>query len=308
MTSKKKNLYQILAVAADASDTEIRAAHEALTAKLQQQKDRISAEDFTFKTKVIDLAFTTLSSSSSRHAYDAKLAASATPSPMAAPGLSLAPIQTDAEALSLRAEALAMRADAMTLRADALALKSGTAPFQASRSFATQSESRFTSSVPVIRTVLIVLGTFLAIVIVSQVVSLISANRRADSYAEAAAKANEKTLLQDYYLKHGVRPANMAELSLLEAEDRRKDNEQRLAEREKNKAEQDAHRFEEESRRRGEQVSADLRRAELQAAEQTRREDERKEWQRREDTRVKEQMERYRIERQKAEWREVMRR
>lgn len=48
--------------------------------------------------------------------------------------------------------------------------------------------------------------------------------------------------------------------------------------------------------------------AELRATEQARRDDERREWQQKEDRRVQEQTERLRIERQKAEWREVLRR
>ena len=310
MTPKKKTLYEILAVAADASDTEIQAGYEIVAAKLQSQKDRISADDFDFKLKVVNLAYKTLSTPSSRDAYDAKLAATAAPAFAPAPALALVPLQPDAEALTLRAEAMALRADAMTLRADAMVLRTGKAPasFQESRSFTADSEPNFSRFAPVIRKVLMVLGTLFAIAIVAQLITLMSSGRRADVAAAAAAKASEQAQLQEYFQTHGVRPANKAELDLLEAENRRKASESSTAERLKAKAEQDARRFEEESRRRGEQVAADLRTAELQARDQARREDERREWQQKEDDRMKEQMERVRIERQKAECREVLRR
>nr|WP_315427275.1 DnaJ domain-containing protein [uncultured Albidiferax sp.] len=314
MVTKKKTLYEILAVAADASEAEIQAAFDAASAKLVSQKNRISADDFDFKVKVIQLAFKTLSNPSSRDAYDAKLAAAAMPAPpvsapvAAVPALALVPLQADAEALSLRAEAMALRADAMTMRADAMALRSGAAPFRESRSFASSSEPVAAGLAPLLRKILMVLGTLFAIAAVAQSVSLLLANRRAEMAATAAAQASEKVLLQEYYQTHGVRPANKAELDALEAENRRKENEKRTVEREKSKVEQDARRFEEESRRRGEQVANELRTAELQAKEQARRDDERREWQQKEDKRIKEQMERTRIEQQKNEWREVLRR
>ena len=312
VVTKKKTLYEILSVAADASEAEIQVAFDAASAKLESQKTRISPDDFDFKLKVVQLAFKTLSSPSSRDAYDAKLAAAAVPAPVsvpaaAAPSLALVPLQADAETLSLRAEAMALRADAMTMRADALALRSGAAPFRES-SFASGSETVVSSLAPLLRKILIVLGTLFAIGAVAQSVSLLLANRRAEMAATAATQASEKVQLQEYYQTHGVRPANKAELDALEAENRRKETEKRTVEREKSKVEQDARRFEEESRRRGEQVAADLRMAELQAKEQARRDDERREWQQKEDQRVKEQTERMRIERQKAEWREVLRR
>nr|WP_315225671.1 hypothetical protein [uncultured Albidiferax sp.] len=307
MTPPSKTLYSLLAVATDASDAEIQVAFERASAQLQLKKDQISADDFDFKVKVLNVAFKTLSSPSSRAAYDAKLAASAPPAQ--APALALVPQHNDAEALSLRAEAMALRADAMTLRADAMVMRSGAAPFRESRHFAAIDSAPDVSGLaPVLRKILLVLGTLFAIACVAQVVAMVAGNRQASLAAAAAAKASEAAALQDYYQTHGVRPANQAELAKLQAEDLRKDNANRAAEREKARIEQEARRFEEESRRRGEQVSSELRMAELQAKEQARREDERREWQQKEEARAKEQMERNRIERQKAEWREVLRR
>ena len=308
VATKKKTLYEILAVPAHASDAEIQAAYELLSSKLQLQKDQISADDFEFKVKVVNLAFKTLSTPGTRDAYDAKLAASAVPAHPVLPALALVPLQPDAEVLSLRAEAMALRADAMTLRADAMVLRTGSAPFQANRSFSEDSASGLSSVTPILRKILVGLGTLFAIACIAQVVALMVANRRSSMEAMTATQASEKVQIQEYSQTHGVRPANKAELDALVAEDLRKEASSHSVEREKTKMEQDARRFEEESRRRGEQVSADLRTAELQAKEQSRREDERKAWQQKEEARAKDQMERARIEQQKSEWREVLQR
>ena len=312
MTSKKKSLYEILAIAPNASGAEIQAGYDTVFAKLHSLKERLGAEEFDFKAKVLNLALETLSNPSARHAYDAKLAVSAglrTPPVMAAaPNLSLIPVQSDAETLSLKAEAMALRADAMTLRADAMAMRSGASPFRESRAFSDErSGSAITSVVPVVRKVLIVLGTLFAIAIVVQVIALKSANRQSMVDAAVAEKAREKVELQEYFQQYGVRPANKAELELLKAENRRKEETARKLADERERIEEDSRRFEENARRRGDQVSSALQMAELTAKEQARREDERKEWQKKEEQRVNEQIERNRIERQKAEWRDVMR-
>ena len=312
MTPKKKTLYEILAVAENASDAEIQVGYEIALAKLQLQKDRISSDDFDFKLKVIHMAFTTLSTPSSRDVYDAKLAVSppppATPAATAAPALALVPLEVEADALSLRAEAMALRAEAMTMRADVLALRSGAAVPLDNRSFSADRQRHAPSPTSPSRKILMAVGTVLAIVMVTQATRMVMGNRQANVAAATAAQANEKVVLQEYYQTHGVRPANIAEMELLEAAKRRQEAAQRTAERDKNKVEQDARRFEEESRRRAAQVSESLRLAELEASRQVRREDEQRERQQREDTRYKEEKERQRIERQKAEWREVLRR
>lgn len=164
-----------------------------------------------------------------------------------------------------------------------------------------------TSFVPIVRKVLVVLGTLFAIAIVVQVIALRSANRQSMVDAAVAEKAREKVELQEYYQQYGVRPANKAELELLKAENHRKEEAARKLAAERERIEEDSRRFEENARRRGDQVSSALQMAELTAKEQARREDERKEWQKKEEQRVAEQIERNRIERQKAEWRDVMR-
>lgn len=320
MTPRKKTLYEFLKVPATASDADIQAAYERVGAQLQAHKDRISPDDFDFKLKVLNVAFKTLSSPSERAAYDARIAPPIPePELPAAAPLALAPLPADAEAMALRAEAMALRADAMTMRADAMALRSGATTsypaFRESSSFSAHlaaSTARHSSSMP--RKLAMAVGTLVALLAIAQVFTMVVNSRRTEmaeaaaAAAAANAQANDKVLLQEYYQTHGVRPANRAELELLQAEDHRKENEKRQTERDKSRAEQDAKRFEEESRLRGAQVSAELRMAELQAKEQARREDERLAWQKKEDQRIKDQIERNRIERQKAEWNSVLRR
>ena len=84
-------------------------------------------------------------------------------------------------------------------------------------------------------------------------------------------QASEKAALQEYYQAHGVRPANMAELQLLEAERQRQENAERQASGERRRAEEAQQRWEEESRRIGDQVTRDR----IQAEEQSREEHQR---------------------------------
>jgi curved DNA-binding protein CbpA len=308
VTGQKKTLYQILGVASDASDIELQAAHETVSARLHAHKERLGPEDFNLKLKVLNLAYKTLSTPTERDAYDARLATMAPP-PASAPALALAPLEASADALSLKAEAMALRAEAMQIRADALSMRSGPpSTYRDRRAYAVQDESAFSGVAPAMRKILMGLGTLLAIAIVSQVIATMFYHRRAHVEAAAAEKASEQVLLQEYYQTHGVRPASKAELDLLEAEDRRKENETRTAEREKSRLDQNARRFEEESRRRGEQASAALRYTELQAQERARREDDAKQRQQRDDQRMKDQMERARLDRLRAEWNYELRR
>jgi hypothetical protein len=85
-------------------------------------------------------------------------------------------------------------------------------------------------------------------------------------------KISEQTVLQEYYQTHGVRPASIAEMELLEAERRRKESEGRQADKAQREREQAARRWEEESRRIGRQVSADLQRSEEVARARAERE------------------------------------
>jgi D-hexose-6-phosphate mutarotase len=85
---------------------------------------------------------------------------------------------------------------------------------------------------------------------------------------ELERKAAEQTALQEYYQTYGVRPANMAELELMQAARQRTANEQRQTEQNRRAQEQAERHFEEESHRRGREVSEELRRADEAARRQ----------------------------------------
>lgn len=73
MINKKKTLYEILGVLPNASYSEIQAAHQKISQKIQSKESGLIHEEIDFKMKVINLALDTLSVDSSRATYDAKL-------------------------------------------------------------------------------------------------------------------------------------------------------------------------------------------------------------------------------------------
>ncbi len=314
MATKKKTFYEILAVSSTATDEEIQANYQSLTFTLRSQKKLFTPDEYEFKLKIIDLAFRTLLNPSSRNAYDAELAACLVAAGGSTPPAGLV-LQPDASAISLKAEAIALRAEAISLRVDALAMKSDVAAFSAPSIHETSGQTAVFGLMPNLKKFAMFLGALLAGWMVVQVLSLLVFNRHSNLNDEAAAKANEKVIIQEYYQTHGVRASSKAEVQQLEAETRRKEAEERRIEREnikaeleKTKAEEDARRFEEESRRRGEQVSAELRYSENQAQEQVRREDAEKKREQEQEKKAREKAENDRIEKEKQRWQETLRR
>ena len=303
--TKKKTFYEILAVSPKAGYQEIHETYEGLVGKLKSQKEYFKPDEYDFRLKIMNLAFSTLANPASRYAYDVELAARASPAPVYPGALAL---QTDADVVSLRAEAMSLRADAMSLRADALSIKSDVANYAGKGSYQQAGEAVLSSAVPAFRKFIMLVGGLLAGWMVLQVIFLLMSNRRANIDSAAAAKANEKVIIQEYFQTHGVRPGSKAEVELLEAENRRKENETRLAESAKSRSEEDSRRFEQDARQRASEVSAELRYSENQARDQTKREDEQKKWQLDEQKRLKEETERLRVERDQAKWQETLRR
>jgi curved DNA-binding protein CbpA len=307
MATKKKTFYEILAVAPTATDEEIQANYQSLTLTLRSQKKIFTPDEYELKLKIIDLAFKTLLNHSSRNAYDAELAAG-----MVAAGGSTPPaglvLQPDASAISLKAEAIALRAEAISLRVDALAMKSDVAAFGAPSIQEASGQTAVFAVMPNLRKIAMFLGVLLAGWMVVQVFSLLMLNRHTSLNDEAAAKANEKVIIQEYYQTHGVRASSKAEVQQLEAEARRKEAEDRQLEREKIKAEENAKDFEKESRIRAEQVSSELRYSENQAQEQARREEAEKKREQELEKKAREEAENNRIEKEKQRWQETLRR
>lgn len=314
MATKKKTFYEILAISPNASQQEIQASHDSLIIALKSQQKLFKPEDYDSKLKMIALAFNMLSIPASRDAYDAELAANRETRPDASASKALT-LRPDAETLSLKAEALALRAEAMSLRADALSMKSDIGAFSNFGNYQGPGASASAGPMSFLKKFAMFLGFLAAAWMVIQVLFLLVFNRNTGGNSEMAARAEEKMIIQEYYQTHGVRAKNRAEVELLQAEERRKSEENRQIEREAYKAERDkekaeaaARRFEEEARQRADQVSAELRYAENKAREQAEREEAQKIWKQEEEKRKIEQAERYRIEREKEKWRETLRR
>ncbi|MFA6179710.1 MAG: DnaJ domain-containing protein [Candidatus Methylopumilus sp.] len=255
MISRKKTLYEILEVSAQATHSEINAAYQRLTQRLQAGVPGLSREDADLKQKLINLAYDTLSINSSRTAYDAKL------------GMTREPVKA-------------------------------ASPFQVEVAIASDRKSP-------LKIILTIIAGLVAMGMVIQIAFMLLAYRHtermvdgSDTAMSAAAQAEEKVRLQEYYQEHGVRAGSKEEADLLDAEERRIAGEQRRKDYEKQEQDRKYRQFVEESRREGERVSADLRRAE----ERARYEEERKQQKLDEDKRRQEEAERLRIEREQNKW------
>lgn len=277
MANKKKTLYEILEISPNASYSEIKAAHQNLTQQLHSERSRLSDEYFDFQLKTLNVAFHTLAVPTSRNAYDAKLAEAEAALPvMVDAALNPVAIQPNAEVVSLRAEAISLRAEAMSLRAEAMSLLADTVIPPKSDVGRESDFSKILAkfSLP-IKKVLIFFGTLVALGMVIQVVILLFVNGQSEQASRELSKVEEKIFLQEFYQRTGIRAASRIEADLLEAERRRQENTQHEAYSigERNDAEYE--RFVEESRRRGDEITRELRAAEQEA----RHEEERKQWQ-----------------------------
>lgn len=300
--SATQTLYEVLGAPQEASLAELQSAYRREVGVLEAARGSMSPQAFTDKLQLLRVAFSTLSDPATRLGYDAKLAASRPPAARPAAPLALVPQAAEqrspadvrADALSLRADALSLRADAMLLRSrlDAPAGAGGIAQTVASGTVAAL--KYFTRAI----------GLLVLVVVIAFALTRCMLGDSSERRARLEAKAAEQTALQEYYQTHGIRPANMAELELLEAERRRRENRGRTAEQDREKAERDARLFEEESRRRADQVSARLRSDEERARHEAAVERQRQEY----EARAKQEAERRRIEQERNQWQEILRR
>jgi curved DNA-binding protein CbpA len=315
VATRKKTFYEILALPPSATHEEIQAGYDNLILALKSQQKLFKPEEYELKLKIINLAFNMLSIPASRAAYDAELAANGTVRPNSAAPNAIT-LRPDAETMSLKAEAIALRAEAISLRVDALSMKSDIGAVNSLGNYQGLGAADSFSLPPSLKKIAMFLGFMLAGWMVLQVMSLLFFNRGSSMSSSAAAKAEEKAIIQEYYQTHGVRAKSRAEVELLEAEERRKENENRKIEREaskterdKERAEESARKFEEDARRRADQVSAELKYSENRAREQAAREareEADKKFRQDEAKRLSEQAERYRIEKEKERWRETL--
>lgn len=303
--SNKKTLYEILEVPADATHTEIRASHERLLQSLESRQSALSREDYTTQLRLLKVAYSTLSTPTSRGSYDAQLTArndAAKPSS----ALLVTPPAASGSASVMRADALMMRAEAIALRADALGLKADLLSGLPQVDGGTTRNPVVSRLLSYLKTALFTLGTLAAIGMVFKVVLLLMVSRQPDAPVGGQSQTDDKVFLQEYYQTYGVRPASRTEAQLMDAERRKNEDARRAQQQLDDKAEKAARAeraFEEAARRRGEQVSRELQYAEESARQAQLQEAREKEY----EIRRKEEAERERIENLQQKWKDDLR-
>lgn len=257
MKPSKKTLYELLQLTDSATTEDIHLAHTRLLARLQALRTPHNGAEIDFRIQTIKVAHSTLSSPSSRLAYDAGLAEERRTRPPA-PSAPSAPhgggAGEPAWSHSLPPEAAAILQRANRARAGLPPEPRDEPAWMGLLSRARSSAGR----------VLAALG---ALVMLSTAANWYL-HRPLLQEHEAINRINtlsEKAELQEYYQQYGVRPANLADMQLLEKERRSREQAERETARQQEKAELARQRFEEETRRRAEEVSANLRRAEEEA-------------------------------------------
>jgi curved DNA-binding protein CbpA len=252
MATKKKTLYEILEVSPTATQDEIRRAHQRLSRKLLSTANNLSREEVDFKLQILDVALHTLSTPLSRDEYDAQI----TP-PM--PSANIPTPYTDANALKIAA------ALAESNRITAALLANQPLPMQA---VSTTVNSSVKSLKKIFR---FIIGLAIFSMVIKWGGSVLLAQHGSSS---GMSSAEEKVMLQEYYQEHGVRPANKAEMDLLETERRRKENTAKTGALEKQKKEDAENKFVEDSRRMGDAASENRLREEEIAREEAARKEE----------------------------------
>lgn len=263
----KPRLYEVLGVPAAASAPQIRAAYRQQVSELEARRSSLPTSDFEERMQLLRIAYDTLIDPVSRAGYDEKLRAAAAAAVPVAGALALAPDgDPRAASLGVRAEAMAMRADAMSMRADALSLHGGLDSAEGRAGSGAVADLLLVS-----KRVVRAIGLLVVIGLVAFALTRCATVGSSQNRLQLEQKVSEQTALQEYYQSHGVRPASIAEMELLEAERRRKESEGRQSDKAQREREQAARRFEEDSRRIGKEVAANLQRSEEIARAQAER-------------------------------------
>lgn len=250
---------------------------------------------------------------------------------------SLDAAQLRADAMLLRADALSLRADALGLKAglvDPSVLGSGVAGSGGgfgSAGYGTGSGHGYNTSLQIgnmrapslgavlntplsgtnggimtsLRSVIFALGAIVAVLIVLRLGVSIFSSRAGSDGASAGRQIEDKTYLREYYQTHGVMPASRAEAAALDADRQRKAaalKAEDRAERDQAKQETKEQKFVDDARKRGEQISTELRLAEERAQEKVRVEEQRN----RSEKVMRDEIERRRIEAEQEKWRRTL--
>lgn len=260
----KPTLYELLRVPPSAAAPEVQAAYRLEMGALEARRATMNPQDFSDRVQILRVAYSTLIDPVSRAGYDAELAAAAAKRTLAAGA------EAPATSIEVRADALGLRADALSLRADAMLARAGL-----EATLARQQPSLAGGLLSGAKYVVRAIGLLVVIGALTFGVTRCGLNSSTQQRSVLEARAAEQAALQEYFQAHGVRPANMAELELMEATRRRAENETRQADQERRRREDEQRRFEEESRRRSDEVGRELRQAEDEARRQAELERER---------------------------------
>ena len=297
----KPTLYELLNVPHHAGVSEIQAAFQKKMGVLESARGTMALQEFNEAVQLLRVALDTLTDPNARFVYDTKLNAQEHDrnNALSVPAAPASAVAAQADALALRADALALRADAIMIRSSQGAPGSGSGdPVQAMAAGAAVVVKRVVSFVGVLA--IVGMGFF-----------LFARHGQGDGVPRKTLKevsASEQVILQEYYQTHGVRPVSLAEMELLEADRRRRDNADKLGRQDRDKQERDARQFEEESRKIAERATAELRHAEESARREAERQLERERYEKAEAERRKTEAEQRRLERQEAQWQAVLRR
>ena len=263
-----RTLYEVLGVRRESAATEIRTGYKLQLEALEAQRATLDPQTFDDRVQLLRVAYTTLNDPISRAGYDADLDAAAKAAAAAASTYGAGALTTTGSPYGARADALGLRADALALRADALMARAdiGTA--------AARPDGMFSDWPPGMARLLGYAMLVALLIAVSVGVSRCStkSTRAAIEAREAQERRSaEEAALQSYFQTYGVRPANRAEMELLESERRRKENAERQAAVEQRRSEELQRQQDEESRRRGEETTRQVQMAMAAEAEEQQR-------------------------------------
>jgi len=257
VATQKKTMYEILGVPPTASLADIKAAHKRLSLAIISGSLGLSREECNYRLNLLDVALNTLSVPAMRDSYDAQLAAAAVPGKLAVP------VKTNIASLGNESKALSVfAAIENNYKIAAAGLDNHPIPLKEIASTVGASTRALKS----------ILRTLIGLAILGFVLKTgqwALSHRQAGHPPIEVVKAEEKLIIQEYYKKHGVRPASRAEAEFLEKEHRRQENEQREAAFAEKRKEEEYRRFVEESREIGDRVTAER----IYAEERERREE-----------------------------------
>jgi len=250
MTAKKKTMYEILEVSPNASYADIKAAHKRLSVALMSGSMGLSRDDCKFELNLLDVALHALSAPSLRDNHDEQVASATAPCNITPPIKSnIVPFGDEEKAL----KKVAAIKDSYKIAS--VSMDSNQFPLK-------EITSTVSTSVSSLKKILrLIIGLAVLGFVLKAGQAALSSRQTKHTPIEVV-KAEEKLIIQEYYKKHGVRPASRAEAEFLETENRRKENELREAAFAEKRKEEEYRNFVEESRQEGAQIHTDIARAE----------------------------------------------